>query len=347
MRFVTVAQHPNFSTVANWCLLALVIQWCVLVTPTCGQDISATALPQSSQRKSTQRSSLPVPAPEVLPRESAELEIALGRIRLVPDRFRIVRKHEQFDWPVIQDTASSTSSTSNATNGSTNNATNNSTATAAVKNCSRSMQVAAQEGRPTVKLSYTDPIEKWTLSVDNIVGAEWTRELLDSSPVIKVTYVQRPHQPIAITIDGVSKQPIKLSSLTLWHLTEQNSAEFVTYVLPALVRLNPTWDLPQALAAAKRMRGYGEFSNSSAAKHELAQSIAELDSVDRRVREAAKQKLREAGLAAQIPLEKLRGGPLSSQQRSTVEELLGELEPRSADTPTRIAYWLSGDPNWR
>lgn len=339
MRFVTVAQHPNFSTVASWCLLALVIQCCVLVIPISGQDNSATASPQSPQRKSTQPGSLPAPPPEVLPRESAELEIALGRMRLVPDRFRIVRKHEQFEWPTTQDTAPSTSST--------NNSTNNSTATAAVKNCSRSMQVAAQEGRPTVKLSYTDPKERWTLSVDNIVGAQWTRELLDCSPVIKVTYVQRPHQPIAITIDGVSQQPIKLSSLTLWHLTEQNSTEFERYVLPALVRLNPTWNLPQALAAAKRMRGYSEFSNTSAAKHELAQSIAELDSVDRRVREAAKQKLREAGLAAQIPLEKLRGGPLSSQQRSTVEELLGELEPRSADTPTRIAYWLSGDPNWR
>lgn len=339
MRFVNVAQHPNFSTIANWCLLALVTQCCVLVSPTSGQDSSATASPKSSQRKSSQPGSLPAPAPEVLPRESAELEIALGRIRLVHDRFRIVRKHEQFDWPAIQDTATSISAS--------NNASNNATATAAVKNCSRSMQVAAQEGRPTVKLSYTDPKEKWTLSVDNIVGAQWTRELLDSSPVIKVTYIQRPHQPIVITIDGVSKQPIKLSSLTLWHLTEQNSAEFERYVLPALVRLNPTWDLPQALAAAKRMRGYSEFSHTSAAKHELAQSIAELDSVDRRVREAAKQKLREAGLAAQIPLEKLRGGPLSSQQRSTVEELLGELEPRSADTPTRIAYWLSGDPNWR
>ena len=95
------------------------------------------------------------------------------------------------------------------------------------------------------------------------------------------------------------------------------------------------------------MRGYGEIGNTTSAKHELAQSIAELDSTDRRVREVAKQKLRETGLAAQIPLEQLRGGPLSSQQRSTVEELLAELEPRSADTPTRLAYWLSGDPNWR
>ncbi len=118
-------------------------------------------------------------------------------------------------------------------------------------------------------------------------------------------------------------------------------------MLPALVRLNSTWDLPQALAAAKRMRGYGELGNTNADKHELAQSIAELDSTDRRVRESAKQKLRETGLAAQIPLEQLRGGPLSPQQRSTVEELLAELEPRSADTPTRLAYWLSGDPNWR
>ncbi len=128
-------------------------------------------------------------------------------------------------------------------------------------------------------------------------------------------------------------------------MTEQNSPEFSQYVLPSLVRLNSSWDLPRALAAARRMRGFSE--RGSAAKHELAQSIAELDSADRCVRESAKQKLRETGLAAQIPLQQLRGGPLSPQQRSTVDELLAELEPRSADTPTRLAYWLSGDPNWR
>ena len=271
--------------------------------------------------------------PEVLPRDAAELEIALGRIRLVPDRFRIVRKHEQFDWPAATSTAASSD--------------NQGQPTATRGQCSRSLQVVAEEGRPTVKLSYQDPQEKWTLTVDNIVGAEWTRELPDGQRTIEISYSQRPHQPIVITIAGISPRPIQMRAATLWHFTEQMSPEFEQYVLPALVRLNSTWRLPEALAAAKRMRGQNTQANSTSAKHELAQCIAELDSTDRRVREVAKQKLREAGLAAQIPLQQLRGGPLSPQQRSTLDELLGELEPRSADTPTRLAYWLTGDPTWR
>lgn len=264
--------------------------------------------------------------PEVLPREAAELEIALGRLRLVPDRFRIVRKHEQFECTI-------------AAEGPVGASAKQIVGT-------RSLQVSTQDGRPTVKLSYADPREKWTLSIDNIVGAEWSRELLDCSPPITVQYTQRPHQPIVVKIDGAGR-PIQLTAQTLWHMTEQKSPAFERFVLPALVRLNQAWDLPQALAAAKRMRGYNEGSHTTAAKHELAQLIAELDSTDRRVRELAKQNLRETGLAAQIPLEQLRSGPLSQQQRSTVEELLAEFEPRSADTPTRLAYWLSGDPNWR
>ena len=332
MRFVSLAQvstnklpgrHAIFSWLVSVGCVFLLGSWAL------GQDrptpASDTACPASRQQ-----------LPDVLPREAAELEIALGRLRLVPDRFRIVRRHDQFDWPNVAAEATASKETNAPTSTNTT-----------AKQCSRSIQVATQDGRPTVKLSYADPREKWTLTVDGMVGAEWTRELIDHNPVIKVQYTQRPHQPIAITIDGVQKQPIKLSALTLWHLTEQRSPEFEQYVLPALVRLNSAWDLPQALAAAKRMRGYGEMGHTTSAKHELAQLIAELDSADRRVREAAKQKLRETGLAAQIPLEQLRGGPLSPQQRSTVEELLAEFEPRSADTPTRLAYWLSGDPNWR
>ena len=326
MRFVLLAQFstnklPSCHAICSW----LVSVGCVFLSGSwaLGQDrpapTSSAACPVSIQQ-----------LPDVLPREAAELEIALGRIRLVPDRFRIVRRHDQFDWPTVPTEATTAATAANSTKIDATAAT----AKTSAKPCSRSMQVATQDGRPTVKLSYADPREKWTLTVDGLIGAEWTRELIDRNPVIKVQYTQRPHQPIVITIDGVQKQPIKLSALTLWHLTEQKSPEFEQYVLPALVRLNSSWDLPQALAAAKRMRGYGEMGHSTSAKHELAQSIAELDSADRRVRETAKQKLRETGLAAQIPLEQLRGGPLSPQQRSTVEELLAELEPRSADTPT-------------
>lgn len=318
MRFVSFA-GSNSTRVRIAVHFLLIAGIALAFGPSISAQESATRFPFQSARLGR--------PPEILPRDAAELEIALGRIRLVPDRFRIVRKHEQFDWPMPgADTAESNP---------------------AKLSCARSLQIATQDGRPTAKLSYSDPQEKWSLCVDNIVGAEWTRELLDAHPPIQVQYTQRPHQHIVIKIDGVGAKQIVLSSQTLWHLTEENSPEFQRYVLPALVRLNHAWDLPQALAAAKRMRGYAEPGQATAAKHELAQSIAELDSSDRRMREMAKQKLRDTGLAAQIPLEQLRGGPLSPQQRSTVEELLAELEPRSADTPTRLAYWLSGDPNWR
>ncbi len=302
-----------------------------------GQDSASSSTPVS---KTSGR-------PEVLPRDAAELEIALGRIRLVPDRFRIVVKHDQFDWPAAAPVAPAIAESANKEPANKESASKESSHKDYVKACRRSLQVATQEGRPTVKLSYADPFEKWYLTVDQLIGAEWTRELTQEGKTIKVQYTQRPHQPIAITIEGASDKPIRLSAITLWHLTEQKAPEFERYVLPALMRLNSTWDLPQALAAAKRMRSANDPAQITMAKHELAQSIAELDASDRRVREAAKQKLRDSGLAAQIPLEQLRGGPLTPQQRSTVEELLGELEPRSADTPTRLAYWLAGDLNWR
>ncbi len=282
----------------------------------------------------------PALRPEILPREAAELEIALGRIRMVPDRFRIVRKHEQFAWP----TPAAVSATNELSQEQRKEPGSN---TDPAKTCNRSLHVTANEGRPTLKLSYSDTQERWTLVVDQLVGAEWTRELLTKQPLVTVQYRQPPHQSITVTITGATSKPKTLKAATLWHLTEQNQPEFAEYVLPALLRLNSTWDLHKALAAAKRMRGYTDLSGTTNSKHELAQYISQLDSSDRHVREAAKQKLRDTGLAAHIPLEQLRSGPLTPQQRSTVDELLAELEPRTADTPTRLAYWLAGDPSWK
>ncbi len=114
MRFVTVVLHPSFPALVVGCLMALAVDSAILAQPCCGQD----------RGQELTRSVAQSGMPEVLPREAAELEIALGRIRLVPDRFRIVRKHEQFEWPAKPAGAP------------------------VVPNCTRSMQVAAQDGRP-------------------------------------------------------------------------------------------------------------------------------------------------------------------------------------------------------
>ncbi|MCC6508932.1 MAG: hypothetical protein IT423_07485 [Pirellulaceae bacterium] len=282
----------------------------------------------------------------VLPGDIAELEIALGRLRLAGDRFRIIRKHDQFgdDSPVA---AGATAQSNDVAAAPSRVDPSVSTADVKLRPGQRSLQVSMADGRPTLRLSYSDQQEKWTLNLDATIGAEWTREWTVADRPVKVDYKQPPHQPIAIVITGAATQPQKITGCSLWHLTEQNSLEFNTYILPALVRLNPTWDLPQALASAKRLRAQCGLNELASCQRELAQLIADLESSEHGVRSAAKQKMRDLGLASQIPLEQLRRGQLSIEQRSTIDEMLAALEPRSADTPTRLAYWLSGDPNWR
>jgi hypothetical protein len=249
-----------------------------------------------------------------VPREVAEVEIALGRLRIVRERFRIIRNHETF----LEGAGT------------------------------RSLQLSIDEGRPALRVSYSEPTEKWSLQLDETVGALWTREYRsDEGQMIKVNYVQRPHQPIAIEINGLGPEPLRMSGASLWHLTQQSPPGFTSCVLPSLERLNPTWDLCGTLATAERIADTAGIHADSSDAPSILQSVADLESSDQSDRAAALNRLRQAGLAAHIPLEQLARKPLTTQQRESVERLLRVLEPPSADTPTRLAYWLSGDPAWR
>jgi hypothetical protein len=249
----------------------------------------------------------------IVPSEAAELEIALGRLRLVRDRFKIVTRHEAFtDAPG-----------------------------------ERSLQVSFHDGQPALQARYSDPLETWTLQVDATLGASWTREFTAEGRPIKVVYSQPPHRPIEIELSGATRTPVKMSGLSLWHLMQQNPRGFAAYVVPSLERLNASWDLRQTYALARQVDRTAYTTDGAIDKAAIAECVTDLESNERQTRTAALERLRQSGLAAHLPLEQLLQSELSVQQRQTLERLLDGLEPRSADTPTRLAYWLSGDPAWR
>ena len=253
------------------------------------------------------------PRPAIIPGDAAEIEIAYGRLRLMPRRYRIVRRQETAKEPAV----------------------------------SRSVQVTAVDGRPTLRARYVDQSEKWSLQFDAVLGAQWSREMTVGGRALKVDYSQRPQQPIFIAISGLGASPKQMTGATLWHLTEQNRPEFTDYILPSLARLNSSWNLPQTLAMAKQFREQSGLAADRIDQAALVQCVTDLESSDRELRTSAVEQLRVAGVTAHIPLVELSQRPLTTQQRKTVEQLLSALEPRSADTPTRLAYWLSGDPSWR
>lgn len=255
----------------------------------------------------------PAELPRIVPPEVAQIEIALGRLRLVRDHFKIVSRREP----------------SSAESGE------------------RSLLVSFHHGQPALQARYKDALETWSLQLDAVAGAGWTREFTADGRPVKVVYSQRPHQPIEIEVSGTGSRPSKMSGLSLWHLMQQDPPGFASYVLPSLERLNPAWNLRQTLALTNEIERGDELTAGAIDSAMIAQCVSDLESSDRPTRVAALECLKQAGLAAHIPLEKQMQNELSVQQRETIERLLDGLDPRSADTPTRLAYWLSGDPAWR
>ena len=248
----------------------------------------------------------------IVPSDVAGIEIAFGRLRLTPDRYRIVRRQETF----------------------------------AENSGWRTLQVSVVDSRPALRASFADQFERWTVQLDSTIGAEWSREISAQGRTIKIDYSQKPQQSIVIVVSGAESKAIRMSGDTLWHLTEQNPHGFSSYVLPALKRLNHNWNLPGTLATAKTARSANGLDDDHFDPSMLLQCVEELESTDRIVRAAAAERLRSAGVSAQIPLFELTHRQLTMQQRKTIEQLLVALEPRSADTPTRLAYWLSGCTDW-
>ncbi|MGN6133083.1 MAG: hypothetical protein ACTHOU_01240 [Aureliella sp.] len=286
----------------------------LLLLPTSSRALGQPPDPNDSRGSDQQPGSA---SHAILPAEVAELEIAFGRMRLAPRHFRIVRSHETFD----------------------------------NQSSWRSLQVSVEEGRPALRMRLADACESWSLEANSRFGVHWSRELFRDGRTLKVDYSQPPRGPIVINVSGLSGRPSELRGPTLWHLTEQNAPEFEQAVVPALSRLNGQWNLHETLQRAKQVRRAAGIS-SGVEPEMLAQWVADLESDQRSVRAAAAEQLRLAGVQAQLPLSQLAHsslsqGPLSIQQRKTIENLLAILEPESADTPTRLAYWLSGDPRWR
>jgi len=248
--------------------------------------------------------------PEILPRALAEFELALGRIRLARDRYRIVRQHEEFPEGRGE----------------------------------RAVQISVQSGRPTLRLTYHDLQEDWSMQIDNTSGVNWTRRFQSQERETTVTYQQPPGQRIRISVSGY---PGVIEGESLWHLCQQDPPGFRAAVYPALRRLNPRWELPQSLTVATGLRRTLRSDGATIDMKNLVELLDCLESSDRGERTAAFERLDAAGLSIQFPLQQLARGPLAPQQRQMVLGLLDRLEPRSEDTPTRVAYWLSGDPNWR
>jgi len=294
--------------------LATVLSWLATTTQIAQSQVLAIAEPPIPRAAAGVLPEVAaVPKRSIIPAEAAELEIALGRMRLAPHRFRIMRRQETFadgsGW--------------------------------------RTLQVTLDDGAPNLRSAYCDTDERWTLQIDNHVGVYWTCETRDSGELRKIEYVQKPHQPIVVTLSGSTAAPVVISGLTLWHLTEKDVPEFRQCLLPALKRINPSWNLPQTLARAKQLREQSQLSQSAMVSGQFQQCVADLESSDRAVRASAAERLRSAGLMIHVPLLQSTGIPLSIQQRTTIEQLIRSLEPRSADTSPRLAHWLSGDPVWR
>ncbi len=140
----------------------------------------------------------------LLPAEVAEVEIALGRLRLVPDHFRIVRKHET----VATGTRQASSQGAQA---------GHSRPPAAQRPrdhlWAKILSGIRAEGRPALRLSYADSVEKWTVHIDSQIGAEWSRQYRVDGHQIQIDYVQKPYQPIVITIAEEGSQPVILRAV--------------------------------------------------------------------------------------------------------------------------------------
>lgn len=250
----------------------------------------------------------------LLPRESASFEIVLGRLQLDPRHFRIHRRHELPD----------------SKNG-----------------VERSICVSAETGRPELRYSQLDGEESWLIDVQPTGQVMWTRTYIASMGKTTVSYSQPATGPISIVIrSGNRGAGCKLAARSLWHLAASGAEEFDIFILPCLQRLDPSWDFKATLIEVDQTLQGLRFDDATVNREGIRSLVDQLGSSKRAIRQAARAKIENFGLAAWIPLENCRQRQLSPQQRQSVSDLLEAMRPEGHDAPFRIALWLSGDADY-
>ena len=254
----------------------------------------------------------PIESKRFVPASLARFELVLGRLQLSSEYFRIGAAHER----TVLD------------NG---------------RERARSLSISTLHGKPSLQFRDQGGDEEVQL---NFKADRQVDILLTSgreSDQHKLTYHQPAEGPISVRVEfSDGRQALAFQSHSIWHLALHEPQFVVTYVRPCLSRLDPTWQLARTVEDARKlMNNPLQPSDPLHVKRLIEQLDADL-STERHV---ARSQLELMGIAAEHPLRHSLTTELSSQQQTSIKQLLNAIQPIGNDTPMRVAMWLSTEFN--
>lgn len=205
------------------------------------------------------------------------------------------------------------------------------------------IRIDGTSGIPSVRYQLSDPKEE--LTIDLADGDQLTiRRTTKDRALHGVEFTQPKRGELTLTI-GEGEQRRVFHGASLWHLALAEPDVCRTDLFPLLEVMSTRWHLKPMLAAIEESLDHGSSPRRLADRRLWSTWVAGLGSPSFAARQAAQQKLENAGPAVVPFLENLDQRHLDAEQRSRIRELAADLDDTSEDRAERVIAWLAADPD--
>lgn len=195
---------------------------------------------------------------------------------------------------------------------------------------------------PVVSYQRTTPEEDVAIDFTSADRLQIRRKPLGQSTVVAMEFRQSGSQPVVLKIGAGESQRV-YQAPSLWHLTVLEPEACRTHLFPVLTVMHGEWDLAKLADEVEHLLLAGTARNVPS-RERWAQWVVQLGDDRFSTREAADQRLREAGRVAITFLQQLDPQQLDTEQQYRIRRILLSYEDGGDDAPEDVAAWLSGDP---
>lgn len=170
----------------------------------------------------------------------------------------------------------------------------------------------------------------------------WRRETAEGK-CCETRFVQPPHSPLVLFIDQPNEPRQEYRVPGIWHLAILHPDICQLHVIPILDRLCLDHPVRLEVDEVRDELFQNALLSPSVGRREVQRLVNQLGASSFQTRRRAASQLRAMGPCVIIFLDELSASRLDREQRHRLDDLRKCLVPRTADTPARVAQWLSTD----
>ena len=206
----------------------------------------------------------------------------------------------------------------------------------------QSISVNADPAALAFRYERFDPQGSLTIEIANRAEVEIRQQTQTKDEQTSILFSQPANGTLRVKINQSGAEH-RYAARSLWHLLLAHPEVSQRHLVPILAVLRPNWRLVERSQQIEAELFDFTEGRPAISQRDVMLSVSQLDSGQFSLRQAADRQLRSFGVGILPYLSKFDAGTLSVEQRLRLKRIRADLAVPTADTPERVAAWLSND----